>query len=131
MARSTVEAQLAALRKQRELLNKKEQLLLGKSHEKVLARILQIAKEAGLTPAAISKAFAEIKPGKTAKTAKPAKKGSLAGKKIPPKYRNPANPLQTWTGRGVTPSWVQALKSSGTLESAFIGSAPAAAQTTL
>ena len=29
MARSTVEAQLAALRKQRELLNKKEQLLLG------------------------------------------------------------------------------------------------------
>ena len=109
MARSTVEAQLAALRKQRELLNKKEQLLLGKSHEKVLARILQIAKDAGLTPAAIAKAFAEIKPGKTAKTAKP------------------ANPLQTWTGRGVTPSWVQALKSSGTLESAFIGSTPAAA----
>ena len=27
-----------------------------------------------------------------------------------PKYRNPANPAQTWTGRGKTPIWIQGLK---------------------
>ncbi|MSQ68785.1 MAG: H-NS histone family protein [Gammaproteobacteria bacterium] len=123
MARSTVEAQLVALRKQRELLNQKEQVLLSKSHDKTLAQILQLAKDAGLTAGTVAKAFAEVKPGrisKATKRPKAAKKGSLAGKKIPPKYRNPANPMQTWTGRGVTPGWVQALKANGTLETAFI-----------
>lgn len=27
------------------------------------------------------------------------------GTKVPPKYRNPANPDQTWTGRGKRPRW--------------------------
>ncbi len=27
------------------------------------------------------------------------------GGKVPPKYRNPANPLQTWSGRGKRPHW--------------------------
>jgi DNA-binding protein H-NS len=26
-----------------------------------------------------------------------------------PKYRNPANPAQTWTGRGKTPTWIAGL----------------------
>ena len=28
------------------------------------------------------------------------------GVKVPPKYRNPANPEQTWTGRGKQPRWM-------------------------
>jgi DNA-binding protein H-NS len=51
------------------------------------------------------------------------KKGALAGKKVAPKYRNPANPEQTWTGRGVSPAWVQSLKAAGTLDSALISTA--------
>lgn len=31
----------------------------------------------------------------------------------PPKYRNPADPEQTWTGRGRTPLWVKALEAAG------------------
>ena len=27
----------------------------------------------------------------------------------PPKYRNPADPTQTWTGRGKPPAWVDAV----------------------
>ena len=27
--------------------------------------------------------------------------------KVPPKYRNPENPEQTWTGRGNKPAWVR------------------------
>lgn len=31
---------------------------------------------------------------------------SLKGRKIPPKYRNPKNPDETWTGRGRQPKWL-------------------------
>lgn len=43
-------------------------------------------------------------------------------KKIsPPKYRNPNDPEQTWTGRGRTPLWVKALEEAGgSRESALI-----------
>ena len=117
MARTTVANQLAAIRKQRELLNKKEQALKSKSHDKVLAQIVKMAKDAGLTASDITKAMSS---GKPVKANKAAKKGALAGKKVAPKYRNPANPEQTWTGRGVSPTWVQALKAAGTLNAALI-----------
>jgi DNA-binding protein H-NS len=120
MARTTVENQLAAIRKQRELLDKKEQALKAKSHDKVLAKIVALAKDAGLTAADITKALNSGKPAKAAKASKASKKGALAGKKVAPKYRNPANPEQTWTGRGVSPTWVQDLKAAGTLETALI-----------
>ena len=120
MARTTVANQLAAIRKQRELLDKKEQALKSKSHDKVLAQIVTMAKEAGLTASDITKALSSGKSAKAVKAPKTAKKGALAGKKVAPKYRNPANPEQTWTGRGVSPTWVQALKTAGTLDSALI-----------
>lgn len=126
MARTTVASQLAALRKQRELLIKKEQALLSKSHDKVLSKIVQLAKDAGLTADDIAKALGAGKPAKAAKAPRAAKKGALAGKKVAPKYRNPANPEQTWTGRGVSPAWVQSLKAAGTLDSALIATAAAA-----
>jgi DNA-binding protein H-NS len=35
-----------------------------------------------------------------------------SGGKLPPRYRNPENPEQTWAGRGLQPRWLkQALKS--------------------
>lgn len=120
MARTTVASQLAAIRKQRELLEKKEQALKAKSHDKVLAKIVALAKDAGLTASDITKALSSGKPAKAGKVARGAKKGALAGKKVAPKYRNPANPEQTWTGRGVSPTWVQELKTAGTLQSALI-----------
>jgi len=39
--------------------------------------------------------------------------------KVDPKYRNPANPLQTWTGRGLPPKWLQALIASGRNKTEF------------
>ena len=123
MARNTVASQLAALRKQRDLIAKKEQALLSKSHDKVLTKIVQMAKEVGLTASDISKALGSSKATKAAKgpkAPKASKKGTLAGKKVAPKYRNPANAEQTWTGRGVSPTWVQELKTAGTLDTALI-----------
>jgi DNA-binding protein H-NS len=41
---------------------------------------------------------------------------SRAGRKlgkVAPKYRNPANPKETWTGRGKQPRWMAALTAKG------------------
>jgi DNA-binding protein H-NS len=32
---------------------------------------------------------------------------------VPPKYRNPENPAETWAGRGLTPRWLAAALKSG------------------
>jgi DNA-binding protein H-NS len=38
----------------------------------------------------------------------------LAGRKLKPKYRNPANKTETWSGRGLQPKWlVAAMKETG------------------
>ncbi len=41
------------------------------------------------------------------------KSSARKGVKVPPKYRNPDDPTQTWTGRGVAPKWMQALIEKG------------------
>lgn len=33
--------------------------------------------------------------------------------RVPPRYRNPENPEQTWTGRGMVPHWVRDFKARG------------------
>ena len=39
-------------------------------------------------------------------------KGRSLGK-VPPKYRNPANPKETWAGRGKQPRWLSAETAKG------------------
>jgi DNA-binding protein H-NS len=36
-----------------------------------------------------------------------------AGSKLPPKYRNPGNPQDTWTGRGPRPQWFKEALAKG------------------
>lgn len=36
-----------------------------------------------------------------------------ANTRVPPRYRNPENPEQTWTGRGMVPHWVRDFKARG------------------
>ncbi len=33
-------------------------------------------------------------------------RGARPGTKVAPKYRDPQNPENTWTGRGKAPSWI-------------------------
>lgn len=42
-----------------------------------------------------------------------------AGPVSAPKYRNPANPSQTWTGRGRQPGWIKAAIAAGEDLSAY------------
>ncbi|WP_141750791.1 MULTISPECIES: H-NS histone family protein, partial [Stenotrophomonas] len=40
--------------------------------------------------------------------------------KVAPKYRNPANPNETWTGRGRQPKWMAALVQAGKSATDFL-----------
>ncbi len=104
------------------MLKKREAALSKSKQSKALAKIVQLAKESGLTAEDIVGA---LKTGKATKVVKgvpkkTARKNPAAGKTVAPKYRNPANPAQTWTGRGKSPTWVAAMKAAGTLDSALI-----------
>ncbi|ODV26372.1 MAG: histidine biosynthesis protein [Rhodanobacter sp. SCN 68-63] len=88
-----------------------------KNHVKeVRAKIDGILAGAGLT-------ISEVYPTRGGKSAK----GPKAA--VAPKYRNPDNAAQTWSGRGKRPTWfVEALKKKGvTAESLLIAGASAKA----
>ncbi|WP_287596348.1 H-NS histone family protein [Thermomonas sp.] len=109
-----------------ETLNPQELAALIKranSRRKVLAK----RKPAAQTKAAVAKVlkasgwtFEELygKTGGSAAAAPAAKKARKAAKgrstgKVAPKYRNPANEKDTWTGRGRQPRWVAAEIANG------------------
>lgn len=89
----------------------------------VLKRIEQVAREAGLS-------VADLVGGKSGaafslpKASGPAKRGKTG--KVKPKYQNPNNLSQTWTGRGRKPDWVKAHLGTGrALEALLIDKGPA------
>jgi len=127
MARTSPTTQLEKIRAARIKLEKEEQRLMLRGHDKALAQIVQIAHSAGLTVAQIAQAMGAKGKVKTAAKTSAAKtskvKRSTAGKKVAPKYRDPADADNTWTGRGRMPQWVQALHAAGTLSSAEIKTA--------
>ena len=120
MARTTVEAQLAKLRKQREAIEAREKALLAKSNDKIIAQIVALSKKHNVTIAELTAALSKAKPARKAKALRVAKKPTEKRAKVAPKYRNPLNADQTWTGRGKAPVWAQPLKTAGTLDTALI-----------
>jgi DNA-binding protein H-NS len=132
MSKLSIAAQLAAIQKQKDLLAKKEAALKAESHGKVLTLIIKMAKDAGLSLSEITAGFEGHKSKTSSKSLpktvskrsnnKSGKAHTMKGVKLPSKYRNPLNPNQTWTGRGVDPSWVAKLREAGVLESALIQS---------
>ena len=90
----------------RELQAKAEAL---KRYEKPgIKQLRNVVKKYKLTMDDIEVALGSAKAGKSSK---------LKGKKLKPKYRNPADKTQTWAGRGIQPRWlVAALKSGKRLE---------------
>lgn len=85
------------------------QTVLAKKQE-IAEKVRKLAKDNGLE---ISDLLAADKPNK-AKAKKP--RGKVA-----PKYKNPANGSETWTGRGRQPRWVaDALTGGKSLEDLLI-----------
>ncbi|GAB1378117.1 MULTISPECIES: H-NS family nucleoid-associated regulatory protein [Pararhodobacter] len=67
-----------------------------RERRKALAEVEAFARERGLTAADLT----ELSSKRTRKSAAP-------------KYANPADPSQTWTGRGRRPRWVEAAFAEG------------------
>ncbi|MGK2953258.1 MAG: H-NS histone family protein [Thiobacillus sp.] len=76
----------------------------------VAKRARQTLKEARRLAAEVGYEAEFRKVGKTAGVGKAA--GARA--KVAPKYRNPNNPEETWSGRGRQPKWMQQLQAEGT-----------------
>lgn len=89
------------------VIDQAEKALVDKQLEKrkdVIEQIKMLAASVGLT--------VDINEGN--------KKALKKGKKVAAKYRNPDDSSQTWTGRGVSPKWMQVLVSSGRDKSNFL-----------
>ncbi len=72
----------------------------------VRKKIVDMAKAEGYTLIELFGIKAAAK--KAAPAKKAAKKAAVrkVGKKVPAKYRNPANTKETWSGRGKQPRWM-------------------------
>lgn len=81
---------------------------------KARALVAAAAKKAGYT---IEELFGAGAPAvKAPRGAKASKGAAKTGRKLPkvePKYRNPANAAETWTGRGKQPRWLAEYTKAG------------------
>jgi DNA-binding protein H-NS len=78
---------------------------------KVRAKLTKLAKAEGYTVEELFGAAAPARGRKAATKASP-KAGRKLGK-VAPKYRNPDNAKDTWTGRGRQPRWMAELVAAG------------------
>lgn len=101
--------ELAALIKRAN--SRRKVLAKRKPANQTKAAVARLLKSAGWT-------FEELF-GKGGSAPAPAKKAArkgkskAAGSKVAPKYRNPANEKETWSGRGRQPLWLAALTGAG------------------
>nr|WP_066093725.1 H-NS histone family protein [Xanthomonas massiliensis] len=70
---------------------------------KIRAKITKMAKAEGYS---IEELFGAEVPARGRRAATKAAKPARKLGKVAPKYRNPANPKETWTGRGKHPRWL-------------------------
>ncbi|MGY8564867.1 H-NS histone family protein [Paracidovorax citrulli] len=95
---------------------KKQQTIVAKrpALTKVRAQLAKLAKANGYTLEEVAGvAAAGRSRAGTAGKAAPARKAVRKLGKVAPKYRNPANPKETWTGRGKQPRWLAAHTTKG------------------
>lgn len=91
--------QQTALKKRKPVVGVRKKLVaLAKAEGYTIAELFG-GKAAAKKAAPAKKAAKAAKAAKTAKPRKP-------GKKVAPKYRNPANTKELWSGRGKQPRWL-------------------------
>ena len=103
-----LESLIAQAKKRKTTLNKRKPIAV------VRKRLTQLAKAEGYDIAELFGAAAAPRAAK-AGAAKPAAahKARKPLGKVAPKYRNPANTGETWTGRGKQPRWLAAYTAQG------------------
>ena len=106
-----LESLISQAKKRKTTLNKRKPVAA------VRKKIAQLLKTEGYT---LEELFGGVAPSsratKATKAAKPAPAARKARKplgKVAPKYRNPGNTAETWTGRGKHPRWLAAYVAAG------------------
>ncbi|MDV3469661.1 H-NS histone family protein [Stenotrophomonas sp. C3(2023)] len=92
---------------------KKQQTIVAKRRPlaKVRAQLMKLIKAEGYS---VEEVFGAAPAPRARKAAKaPSKTAGRKLGKVAPKYRNPANPKETWSGRGKQPRWLAELTSKG------------------
>ena len=96
-----LEAVIARAKKRQDALQKRKPIAA------VRKKLVAMAKAVGYTIAELfgdaANAGAEPTPAK--RSGRKSTKGRVLGK-VAPKYRNPENPKETWSGRGMQPRWL-------------------------
>lgn len=87
-------------------VNREIQKRRSKAQEEGLRKIKLIAAEYGLTSN-------ELKGISSTKISAARKKTATKRGPVAPKYRDPSNAQNTWTGRGRKPKWVEAFLNGG------------------
>lgn len=102
-----LESLISQAKKRKTTLSKRKPVSVVRKKLTVLARNegYTIAELFGAGGAVVREPRA---PGKA-----PAKKARKPLGKVAPKYRNPANPTETWSGRGKQPRWLAAYTGNG------------------
>ncbi|HEY5851853.1 MAG TPA: H-NS histone family protein [Lysobacter sp.] len=101
-----LDALINQAKKRKTTLNKRKPIATVRS------KLTQLAKAEGYTVAELFGSGAAVRSAKPATKATP-KKARKAMGKVAPKYRNPAIPSETWTGRGKQPRWLAAHTAAG------------------
>jgi DNA-binding protein H-NS len=98
----------------RELIGRAQKALdriVAKRARRTLKEARRLAAEVGFEATFAKPGRGEGRSGRKASDTKAAAPSTRA--KVAPKYRNPDNPAETWTGRGRQPRWVQAALTGG------------------
>lgn len=121
MARLSLQDQFAKLQKQKSEIDRLQALVVDKDVKKSLAKIIGVIEKAVELAhgVAVHQAAGRSVPA-AGKRGRKAGASKLAGRKIAPKYRNPKDKAQTWTGRGRMPLWAAELHAAGRLARALI-----------
>ena len=98
---------ISQAKKRKTTLNKRKPL------NQVRKKLTQLAKNEGYTLEELFGTGAGATTGTRAPRGSAAKKTRKSIGKVPPKYRDPADPENTWTGRGKQPRWLAAYTGNG------------------
>jgi DNA-binding protein H-NS len=117
MSAKELAALISQATKRRSVLSKRKPVATVRKRLEQIARAegYSIAELFG-TRSATAGAATGATPARRA-TRKPSK---MAGSKVAPKYRNPENESETWSGRGKQPRWLQAFTSKGRVLDDFL-----------
>ena len=101
-----LDALIATAKKRQTQLNKRAPVA------QVRSKLTRLAKAEGYTIEELFGGSATAGAARKTKAKTATRSGRKLGK-VAPKYRNPANPKETWTGRGKQPRWLAAYTNKG------------------